>query len=101
LRAEEPPVTEQDLSVGIRLLLDSKSKKGAAAALGLALGLKKLKKFASPDQAQELQEVYDVIVSEEDEMDRDLYTEAILVHTFKLCLVAFHLCEIVLRIESP
>ena len=42
----------------------------------------KLKKFASPNQAQELQEVYDVIVSEEGELDRDLYTAAILVPAF-------------------
>ena len=80
--------------MGIRFLLDSKGKKGVAA-----LGLKKLQKFASPDQAQELQELYDVIVSEEGDMDRDLYEEAILVHT--LCLIAFHLCAIVLRLDSP
>ena len=94
MRTEEPAVTEEDLSVGIRLLLYSKGKMGVAA-----LGLKKLQKFASPDQAQELQDLYDVIVSEKGDMDRELYEEAILVHT--LCLIAFHLCAIVLRVDSP
>ena len=76
-RADEPVVTEQDLAMGIRLLLESNGRKAAAN-----LGLKKLQKFASSDQAQELQEIFDVIVSEEGSLDRDLYTDAILVPAF-------------------
>ena len=73
-RADEPVVTEQDLAMGIRLVLDSDGRKAAAN-----LGLKKLQKFASSAQAQELQDIFDVIVSEEGSLDRDLYTDAILV----------------------
>ena len=73
--------------MGIKLLLRS----GGNAKLR-EMGLKKLKRFASVEQTDELDELYAVIIQEEGGgLDVDLMTAAILVFTFVLtCLCPVH-----------
>ena len=80
-RGECAGVTQQSLAMGIKLLLRSGTNAKQAE-----LGMKKLKKFASVEQSDELDDLYEVIkeaIKESEEsgaiLDMIMWTEAILV----------------------
>ena len=82
-RGECAGVTQQSLAMGIKLLLRSGTNAKQAE-----LGMKKLKKFASVEQSDELDDLYEVIkeaIKESEEsgaiLDMNMWTDAILVFT--------------------